>query len=113
HDAHRERYGYARPDRAVEAVTLRVVVRAPAPPLPAPALEEAAAPPPAERARVVLGGRALEALRVRRADLRAGHRLEGPAVVLEYSATAWVPPGWRLEVDRWGCLHLAPEGGAG
>jgi N-methylhydantoinase A len=48
----------------------------------------------------------LEVERVWRRDLRAGHRLDGPALVLEYSATTWVPPGWILDVDRWGTLHL-------
>jgi len=57
---------------------------------------------------VVFGGRILPARRVWRRDLGAGHVLEGPLVVQEYSATTWVPPEWRMEVDRWGCLHLVP-----
>ena len=58
-------------------------------------------------AEMVLAGRVLQAKRVRRLDLRAGHRLDGPTVVQEYSGTTWVPPGWTLEVDPWGCLHLS------
>jgi len=46
---------------------------------------------------------------VRRRDLRAGHVLEGPAVIQEYSGTTWVPSGWTLEVDPSGCLHLSPK----
>jgi N-methylhydantoinase A len=110
HSAHEERYGYRRPGTPVEAVTLRVVVTAPPLPLGAPELEAATAPPPVEEAPVFFGGRTLGARRVWRRDLAAGHVLEGPLVVQEYSATTWVPPEWRMEVDRWGCLHLIPEG---
>ncbi len=108
HASHDERYGYRRPGTPVEAVTLRVVVTAPPLPMDAPELAEAAAPPPLEQAQVVFGGRVLPARRVWRRDLAAGHVLEGPLVVQEYSATTWVPPEWRMEVDRWGCLHLVP-----
>jgi N-methylhydantoinase A len=108
HAAHDERYGYRRPGTPVEAVTLRVVVTAPPLTLDAPELESAASPPPVEEAPVVFGGRVLGARRVWRRHLAAGHVLEGPLVVQEYSATTWVPPEWRMEVDRWGCLHLVP-----
>ena len=57
----------------------------------------------------VLEGRVLEARRVRRRDLLAGHILPGPVVVQEYSATTWVPPGQRVAVDASGCLHLTTE----
>ena len=113
HAAHEERYGYRRPGTPVEAVTLRVVVTAPPIPLDAPELSEAVAPPPLEEAPVVFGGRVLQARLVWRRHLAAGHVLEGPLVVQEYSATTWVPPEWRMEVDRWGCLHLIPDAGRG
>jgi len=41
-----------------------------------------------------------------RQRLRAGHRVTGPAIVCEYSATVAVPPGWRLRVDAFGGLLL-------
>jgi N-methylhydantoinase A len=106
HEAHRERYGYARPGELVEAVTVRAVASAPAPSFAVQALERASGPPPTPSTRVILGGRSLEARRVRRNDLRAGHVLEGPLVVQEYSGTTWVPPAHRLEVDEVGCLHV-------
>jgi N-methylhydantoinase A len=109
HDLHDERYGYRRTETPVEAVTLRVVVTAPPVRLEAPRVAQASASPPLEATRVFHGGRELEAVRVWRRDLAEGHELEGPAVVQEYSATTWVPPGWRMEVDAWGCLHLLPE----
>jgi N-methylhydantoinase A len=54
-------------------------------------------------------GNEIEVKRVWRRDLRAGHSLRGPAIVLEYSSTTWLPPGWKLEVDQWGCLLLSKE----
>jgi len=107
HLTHEERYGYARPESAVEAVTVRVVVSAPPPPPAGEPLAAARGSPATTPSEVVLGGRTLRASRVRRRDLRAGHRLEGPVVVQEYSGTTWVPPEYRLEVDAWGCLHLS------
>ncbi len=109
HAAHQERYGYRRPDTPLEAVTLRAVVTAPPVPLGATELAAAVAPPPAEEASVFFGGHRLSALRVWRRELAAGHVLRGPLIVQEYSATTWVPPEWRMEVDLWGCLHLIPD----
>lgn len=105
-EAHRARYGHAREDRPLEAVTLRVELSLPPPGLPVPRLPEAQGPPPAHPGLAWVEGGWREIPRVWRRDLRAGHRLEGPAVVLEYSATTWVPPGWRVEVLGSGDLFL-------
>lgn len=110
HEAHLERYGYQRPQTTVEAVTLRVVVMAPAAELDVPTLADAEGPPQMRRTEVVFGGQRLEADRVWRRDLGAGHDLMGPLVIQEYSGTTWVPPGWGVAVDRWGCLHLSRLG---
>jgi N-methylhydantoinase A len=110
HSAHKERYGYSRLGTPVEAVTLRVVAQAPGPTLEAVALGSADGPPPMTRATVRFRGEDLDVTRVWRRDLREGHRLQGPAIVQEYSATTWVPPEWRVEVDAWGTLQLVPIG---
>ncbi len=106
HQAHEERYGYRRDDAPVEAVTLRTVVTAPAAEVDVPKLPEAEKDPPTEVATVFHAGRRIQGRRVWRGDLGAGHELEGPLVVQEYSATTWVPPEWAITVDEWGCLHL-------
>ncbi len=107
HRAHARRYGYRQDDARVEAVTLRVVARAPGLPLDPPALDPATEPtPPARTAPVHSGGRPRDAARWWRRDLRAGHVLPGPGLVLEYSSTTWIPPGWRAEVDPTGALLL-------
>jgi N-methylhydantoinase A len=106
HRSHLERYGYERRATPVEAVTLRVVAAAPASAPVQPELAAAQGPPTSRPIRVGFGGGTHDAVLVDRAELRAGHRLEGPAVVGEYSGTTWVPAGCRAEVDAWGCIHL-------
>jgi N-methylhydantoinase A len=41
--------------------------------------------------------------------LRAGHRLAGPAVLIQLDATTVMPPGWVGEVGREGHLTLWRE----
>ena len=107
HRAHARRYGYRQDDARVEAVTLRVVARAPGLSLEPPALEPATeAAPPARIARVHAGGRLRDAACWWRRDLRSGHTLSGPGLVLEYSSTTWIPSGWRARVDESGNLLL-------
>ena len=111
HQAHAQRYGYRQDDARVEAVTLRVVTRAPGLSLDPPALEPATEPtPPARPARVHTGGQLQDAACWWRHELRAGHTLPGPGLVLEYSSTTWIPSGWRAEVDELGNLLLRREG---
>ncbi|MBM4184472.1 MAG: hydantoinase/oxoprolinase family protein [Gemmatimonadetes bacterium] len=109
HEVHQARYGYARSETPVEAVTARVVVSAPAPALPKATLAEAEGPSPMRAANVTHAGTTLRADRVRRRDLRAGHRLAGPVIVQEYSGTTWVPPEWVVGVDPSGNLHLGMD----
>ena len=106
HAAHEERYGYQRPDAPVEAVTLRVVVTGPPAPLTQPAIARADGPPTTRTVTVVCDGGERSAEAVWRTDLRAGHELDGPVIIQEYSGTTWVPTGWRVAVDEWGSLHL-------
>lgn len=106
HATHEERYGYSRPETPLEAVTVRVVVSAPPPVVSASIVEEATTAPRLVAREVIHGGRSHQATSVSRQDLRAGHELDGPLIVQEYSGTTWVPPEWSLRVDEWGCLHL-------
>jgi N-methylhydantoinase A len=109
HDAHERRYGYAMRDAAVEAVTLRVEALVPSPDIPAPRLPDATAPPqPAGAQPVYAAGERLEAAVFARSDLMAGHTVAGPAIVTEYSATTWIPAGWRARVLADGMLVADP-----
>jgi N-methylhydantoinase A len=42
-----------------------------------------------------------------RDELRAGHRLLGPAIIEQSDTTTPLLPGWGLTVDGFGNLHLA------
>jgi N-methylhydantoinase A len=60
--------------------------------------------------RVHFGGAAHEAAVYERAGLAPGTRLAGPAVVLQYDTTTFVPPGYGLAVDDLGNLVGGPLG---
>jgi N-methylhydantoinase A len=110
HDAHERSYGYCyRADQAqpVEWVNLRVTgvgaIRRPA----LKALEAGDGDP----RRALAGSRPLfvsggwhDAPVYRRADLRAGDRVEGPAVVEEFGSTLPIHPGFAASVDDLGNL---------
>lgn len=105
HDAHARRFGHARPGAEVEAVTLRVEAEAAAP------LDETAAAFPVEGAlelpattHIVFDGAGMEPRLIARGNAPAG--VEGPAVVVEYSATTLIPPGWRIDRVVAGALLL-------
>jgi N-methylhydantoinase A len=99
HQAHDERYGFHRPDAILEMVTARVQAVGPAIPTPHRELPGAhEAPALTEREQTVRHrGRALQARVTPRGLLRPGATVEGPAIVHEYSATLWLPPGWHAE----------------
>ncbi len=109
---HQQRYGTCAPDEAAEIVSLRTSV---AGELKKPPLERIArgarTPPPSARRgkRAVYFaelGRAVATPAFAREALRAGNRIEGPALVEEYASTTVVLPGDRLEVDRFGDLVI-------
>ncbi len=109
HNAHRQRFGFAREEAVVEAVTLRASARARAVrPSPARQASSAAAARSSGDVSVFLDGDWREVPMYARDSLRAGHRFEGPAVIAEYSATCWLPDGWRAEVGEYGDLLLTP-----
>ncbi len=114
HAAHTARYGYARPEAAVELVTARLTATAAHTP---PALPSSPGGPSAAGA-ALLGRRAVwfaggpaESDLYNRERLRAGHRLAGPAVVYQYDTTTLIPPGWGAWVDARLNLIVEPEAG--
>jgi N-methylhydantoinase A len=107
HAAHRERYGHDL-DEAVELVNVRVAVHGPEPEL---NLEPLSGGPAAEpRQRVRLYGVDDEVAVYARADLRAGQRVAGPALVTETVATAYLASGWVADVEASGTLVLTRSG---
>ena len=105
--AHARLYGHASPTRPVEVLGLRVTVserdvvsrpRRPA--------RRRAAPPPHALEDVVWHGRRVRVARYARDLLPPGTVLRGPALLLEYSSTILVAPGWRAVVDAESNLRL-------
>lgn len=110
HAAHLSRFGFKREDAVVEAVTLRVTARARVAHPGSEPIEEAATPAAAERTlRIYIDGNWSEVPLFRRTALRAGQRIEGPAVIAEYSATTWLPPAWHADVAPYGDILLARD----
>jgi len=107
--AHRARFGFDAPGRAVivEAASIEVVGggETQSRPVGSPA---AAGAPPAVRARrpIWFGTAPVEAPIYSRDELTPGHVIDAPAVIIEASATTVVEPGWRATVDDVGNLIL-------
>lgn len=102
HAAHAARYGYARPDAAVEVVTARLSAVAPAAGLVLPRREaggwDASAAVIGRRPVWFRGGFVPTTL-YEREKLRPGNTLAGPGVIDQYDTTTIVPPGWTAAVD--------------
>ncbi len=112
HAEHRRRFGFAREEAAVEAVTLRVSARARVvQPKPMKIKRATGSPEPETDTAVYLGSSWERIPLFSRPALQAGQELPGPAVIAEYSATTWVPGGWAATVAESGDLVLVPSEG--
>ena len=108
HRVHEQRYGYSDVERTVEVVNVRVRMRAvtiKVEPVSQPVRGGSGEHALLRRSPIYFEGRRREAAIYERARLRAGDEVTGPAVVVEYTATSFLPPGARLAVD--GFLNLA------
>jgi N-methylhydantoinase A/oxoprolinase/acetone carboxylase beta subunit len=108
-DAHRALFHSADPSRPLEVVGLRVSGtgserRAPSV---RPARGRTRTPSPVATASVVFGGKARPTAIFERDALPVGARIRGPAVVVEYSSTTVVAPGWTAVVDAAGNLRMS------
>lgn len=103
--AHRTRFGYLHRGHPIEVVHIRLQARV--------ALHHPKDPPsrdsqkerrssfvPLKRSRLFFGGRFWEVDRYERGAFSPGDRIQGPAVVTEYSGTTFLPPGWQLRCDE-------------
>jgi N-methylhydantoinase A len=106
-EAHEARFGHANPGAPVELVAVRStglgdLGRAEPRRLEAHANGDV----PAEEQAIVFGRRERRARVARRDDLAPGAVVEGPAVIVEATATTVVPPGSTLRVDEFGTLSI-------
>ena len=107
--AHLRRFGYADRNQAVEIVNLRLKLE-----LEVDKLElTPEAPGPADpstaqtgEAQVVFAQGVTTAALYQRDRLHCGHRMVGPALILQMDTTIVLPPEWQAEVDPLGNLLL-------
>jgi N-methylhydantoinase A len=103
HAAHAQRYGYSHPEREVELVTLRLRAKVKSPE--AGRIKNLASTENKrlrhshEKTLLVLDGRKLRTSLCEREHLVTGKKHRGPAVVTEYSATSFIPPGATFWID--------------
>jgi N-methylhydantoinase A len=55
-------------------------------------------------------GQVLDTPRYDRGRLKAGHRIAGPAILIQHNSTTLLPPGYVAEVAEFGSLHLRHAG---
>ncbi|HET8996751.1 MAG TPA: hydantoinase/oxoprolinase family protein, partial [Acetobacteraceae bacterium] len=100
--AHRARFGFATPERAlvVEAVAVEAVS-------PGESIAEAevaarsdGAAPPIDTVGIFTNGAEHQAPVFERTALQAGDRIAGPALIREANATTVVEPGWTAEITK-------------
>ena len=111
YQAHLQRFGYADRNEAVEIVNLRVKLELEMEKPDIKPQEPAGADPSAawlEEVEVVFRGDSRPTRLYDRALLKAGNRVEGPALLLQLDTTVVVPPGWGGAVDSLGNLVLEP-----
>jgi len=113
HDVHEREFTRRFEDSDIEIPNIRVRGIGLMPPLTTPPLEAGGeSPEPALRHEgnawfLVEGG--LEQVSTRyydRASLKAGNRLEGPAIVSQYDSTTVIPPGFGARVDGSGNIVI-------
>ena len=112
--AHRARFGFVSPDRAIVAESVIVEAIVAGTPVAMPVLAPRVGDVPAALETIALwsGGREHRAPVHDRDALRPGDRITGPALIREAIATTVVEPGWRLEVGGAGELLLHHDAAA-
>jgi N-methylhydantoinase A len=106
--AHLRLYGYAAPERPVEVLTLRLRMSAREPRIrPLRAIVALRRRPRGAPHAFWWDGRRVGAPLHERDALEPGVRVDGAALLVEYSSTVLVPPDWTATVDRDRNLRIA------
>ncbi len=112
HEEHLQQYGYSSPSLPLEIVTLRVSGHGNLPTL---AFEKQKLGPkkPSKKAliqekRVHIENSSLPTSFYIRSKLRPGNQFNGPAIILEYSSTLFIPADFNVQVDAWSNLIVEP-----
>ena len=107
-DAHRRRYGFVMPEKAlvIEAASVEAVgtVEDVSHPIASGGVDRERPPAPVANVAVHFEGAEHEAPVLRRDTLATGDVVDGPAIILESTATTVVEPGWSARVAATGDL---------
>jgi N-methylhydantoinase A len=111
HEQHRLDYGYHFEEGEVELITVRVIGRDDVTPLKVGHIEKANGHDISEallyrRPTTFDDGATLDTPRYDRGRLKAGHRVPGPAILIQHNATTLLPPGYVADVTEHGNLHV-------
>jgi N-methylhydantoinase A len=111
HAEHERRYGFHEPNVAVQTATVRLGVIGRVAPITLPRAV-ATVPQPRGAREIWHGGGKVTASVYARADIGAGARIEGPAIVEQLDTTIFILPNWVAMADALGTLHLTREDAA-
>jgi N-methylhydantoinase A len=107
HTLHKQRYGYSDSSREVEIVNVRSRITQKTEKPSFPKFELQFGEPCGNTSRIYANGNWYDGNIFKRENFRAGESFVGPAVITEYSATTYLPPGAAARVDEW--LNLILE----
>ncbi len=103
HKAHKRLYGYRKDDK-VQIVNLRVRVRGKTekPKIREYRIFEEKIPERAffDERKVIFNGKEYCCPVLKRSELLPGNRIDGPAIIVEYSSTVFIPPDSEAKIDR-------------
>ena len=110
HALHEKTYGYRNEDKIIEIVNIRLRARG-VPEKPRfQKSEKMVKAPPSDaflgEKEVVFDGNRIPTKIVARDNLRSGNRIEGPAIMVEYSSTIVIPPFASAYVDEYGNIVM-------
>lgn len=104
HSLHKTRFSYSHPDAMVEVVNLRLsAIKESEKPrtIFEPLINEIPIKALVDEKSVVFDNKMYKTKFFRREELLPGNRIDGPAIITEFSATSVVPPGFSINVDTY------------
>jgi N-methylhydantoinase A len=115
HRMHADSYGYNLPDAGIELINARAAAIGRSEGFDFPEQEIRTTPAPVGTRPVILPGSMMrQELEIFHSDaLGRGARLSGPALVEGQTTSILIPPGWALEVDRFGSYLVSRTAQAG
>lgn len=108
HQNHRQRYGYCNEEKEVEIVNLRlkIVGQRRKPALTGSKKTAQKNPSIYEKREMIFKGRRYKGFIYLRKDLKPGHYLTGPALIIDYGSTTVLPPEIGCRVDPYHSLII-------